>query len=128
MQPGDGDQKRDARSGRPSKRLGLEESRAANLAEADRLRRARYERWGIDPDVPDAEAQWLAEGDRRNRLVQDGWTFIRGRQELAVDWRAAVEAQADAVKAEEARQRAEAKAARHEQPQPRAGDPERDWM
>ncbi len=120
-----------AENRKPARRFNLEEAKAANLAEADRLRRKRFTDWGINPDAPDAEAQWSAEERRRNLLVQQGWTFIRGRQERMKDWlreRDALDAQAREKKAEEDRKRAAAKAEQRKKLRAPGGAPvNRDW-
>ena len=71
---------------RAPRRFDLDQARAANLAEADRRRRRRFAAWGLDPDAPDCEEQYVAEEARRNQLVQEGFTFIRGRQEPMESW------------------------------------------
>ena len=78
--------KRELERRRTSRGFDLQASYARAREETTRIRRERFERWGIDPDHPDAEALWQAEEQRRNLLVQQGWTFIRGRQERWEDW------------------------------------------
>lgn len=116
---------------RAPKRFSIEEARAASLAEAERLRRKRFTDWGLDPDAPDREERYKAEEQRLSLLVQQGWTFIRGRQERMEDWlreRDALDAQAREKKAEEDRKRAEAKAERRKRLRAPGGAPvNRDW-
>lgn len=78
---------RETMENRPTpRRFDQEAAYARCREEAARYRRERLERFGVDPDAPDAEALYQAEEHRRNLLVQQGWTFIRGKMERMEDW------------------------------------------
>lgn len=58
----------------------LEEHLASCRAEAEQLRCARYERWGVDPTAPDRDEQVRA---KRHALVHDPAHIAKCNEEIA---------------------------------------------